>query len=379
MAFIDLATSSVWGFVSSAVPFLAVLTLIVFIHEYGHFKIARMCGVGIDTFAVGFGREIIGKTDKHGTRWKLGWIPIGGYVKFEDDANAASMPENGEPAEPAGPPSETAFHNKPLASRAAVVAAGPIANFILAIFIYTLTFMYVGEYVGQPVAGKIKPDSAAQAAGMQAGDRIASIDGRDIEKFSDIQAMVMNNQGDAMAVVVDRDGKLLDLSITPQLTKQPDPTGGTMDVRLLGIQSSETKLEQKNFPESVVLAGKKTWFIITSTLNYVKGMIVGRESATQLAGPIRIAQVSGHAAANGINSLLQLAALLSVSIGLINLFPIPMLDGGHLMYYALEAVRGKPLGQTAQDLGFKVGFAMVLTLMIVATWNDIARFFTSAG
>ena len=375
MGLVDLATSGVWGFVSSAVPFLLVLTLIVFVHEYGHFQVARWCGVGVDTFAVGFGREIIGTTDKHGTRWKLGWIPIGGYVKFEDDANAASMP--GRDEEPEGPPSETAFHNKPLASRAAVVAAGPIANFILAVLIYTAAFMYLGEAVSLPIADRVQPGSAAEEAGIQPGDRIVEIDGRKIDMFGDIQARMMHNQGEAVDLLIDRSGEQIKLSLTPKLTEQPDPTGGTMKVRLIGIATSNVSYEKRGFGESVVLAGEKTWLIITTTLTYVKGIIVGRESTDQLAGPLRIAQVSGHAAKSGVNALFQLAALLSVSIGLINLFPIPMLDGGHLMYYAIEAVRGKPLGESAQDIGFKVGFAVVLTLMIVATWNDIARFFTS--
>lgn len=378
MQLFDVVTSSIWVVLSSVLPFLAVLTLIVFIHEYGHFKVARWCGVGIETFAVGFGREIIGKTDKHGTRWKLGWIPIGGYVKFEDDANAASMPESGQEPAPDTPPSETAFHSKPLPSRAAVVAAGPAANFVLAIIIYTISFMYNGERVSQPVADAIMAGSAAEVAGMVAGDRIDEIDGSKVEKFSDIQSILARNQGSTIDLVVFRNNERIELSATPKVTQQKHPLGGTMDVRLLGIKSKTYKTEERNFGQAVGLGVRRTWDITTITLTYVAGIIRGRESTKQLSGPLGIARTTGLVTSQGgINALFQLAALLSVSIGLINLFPIPMLDGGHLMYYAAEAVRGKPLGQSAQDIGFKVGFAVVLTLMIVATWNDVARFFSS--
>ncbi len=376
MDLIALVTSPIWGFISSAVPFLLVLTVIVFVHEYGHFQVARWCGVGVDTFAVGFGKEIIGKTDKHGTRWKLGWIPIGGYVKFEDDANAASMPAAEGAADPEAQ-SETAFHSKPLASRAAVVAAGPLANFIMAVVIYTGTYMSIGAPVSLPIAESVQPGSAAEQAGIQAGDRFVDIDGYKMTKFSDIQARIWNNQGEPMAVTIERDGNTIYLSVTPKATETTDITGSKITVRQLGIRSGQISREQKGFTESVVLASESTWLIITTTLNYVRGIIRGRESVKQLAGPLGMARTTGYVAAEGVTALLQLAALLSVSIGLINLFPIPMLDGGHLMYYAIEAVRGKPLGQGAQEIGFKVGFAAVLTLMIVATWNDIARFFSS--
>jgi regulator of sigma E protease len=374
MEFLELATSSLWGFVSTAVPFLFVLTVIVFVHEYGHFKVARMCGVGVDTFAVGFGKEIWGGTDRYGTRWKLGWIPIGGYVKFEDDANATSQPSREEPE---GPPSETAFHNKPLASRAAVVAAGPIANFILALIIYTAAFTINGIHVAGPVASEVMPGGAAAAAGMQDGDRFLEIDGYKIETFADIQHRVWSNHGDAMKIKIQRGSEIIDIVTAPLHKEIEDPVTGTMiKQRQLGIKSKESVLQEVGLLDATYLAAHRIWFITTHTVSYVGSIIRGRESVEQLAGPLGIARTTGYAAAQGINALFQLAALLSVSIGLINLFPIPMLDGGHLMYYAVEAVRGKPLGPEAQDLGFKVGFALVLTLMIVATWNDIAKFFS---
>ena len=391
MDLIALVSTPIWSFLSSAVPFLLVLTVIIFVHEYGHFQVARWCGVGVDTFAVGFGKEICGTTDKHGTRWKLGWIPVGGYVKFEDDANAASMPsreveepeeqdaETSEPSEPSEEGvsrSETGFHSKPLPSRAAVVAAGPIANFILAIIIYSFAFMVYGAPVSLPIANEVQKGSAAEQAGVLPGDRFVDIDGHKMHKFADIQTRIWSNQGDPMAVTIDRNGETIVLQITPIKTETIDITGSKIEQRLLGIRSGKVSVQQVGFTESLGLAGEQTWRVITLTLNYVKGVIVGRESVKQLAGPLGMARTTGYVAAEGINALLQLAALLSVSIGLINLFPIPMLDGGHLMYYAIEAVRGKPLGPNAQEFGFKVGFAAVLALMIVATWNDIARFFS---
>ncbi|MGI9462466.1 MAG: M50 family metallopeptidase, partial [Aestuariivirgaceae bacterium] len=256
MEFLALVTTPIWGFIASAVPFLLVLTVIVFVHEYGHFQVARWCGVGVETFAVGFGKEIFGRTDKHGTRWKLGWIPIGGYVKFEDDANAASMPSDEAKAgdEHTPEPSETAFHNKPLASRIAVVAAGPMANFIMAIVIFAVTFMTIGAPVSLPIAESVQPGSAAEQAGIQAGDRFVEIDGYKIDKFADIQARIWNNQGDPMAITIERDGKTISLSVAPIATETTDITGSKVIVRRLGVKSGRLSTERKGPIESVALA-----------------------------------------------------------------------------------------------------------------------------
>lgn len=371
MELTSLVTAPIGSFLSYALPFLAVLTVIVFIHELGHFLVARWCGVKVDVFSVGFGREIFGWNDSRGTRWKVGWLPLGGYVKFHGDANAASMPQT-EP--PSSVRDREDFHGKPVASRAAIVAAGPIANFILAIVIFAGAYSFIGVPVSMPVIDQVRPDSAAEAAGMRSGDIIRSIDGVEIVSFTDIQRRVADRAGIPLTIVVERDGQEQELVVTPIATEISDGAGGTIRVGLLGISRDigrDLRYERKGPVEALTLAVGETWFVIERSLGYVKGVVLGRESADQLAGPLRIAQVSGQAAAVSFAALLQLAAVLSVSIGLINLFPIPLLDGGHLLYYAIEAVRGRPLGPAAQELGFKVGLAFVLMLMGVAFWNDI--------
>lgn len=371
MEILDTALAPISSFMSYALPFLAVLTVIIFVHELGHFLVARWCGVNVDTFSVGFGRELVGWTDRRGTRWKIGWLPLGGYVKFQGDANAASLPDAGQ-----GPARPGDFHGTSVGRRSAIVAAGPAANFLLAIAIFTASFTFIGVPVSMPVIDEVRPGSAAEAAGLRPGDVIRRIDGRDILSFTDIQRLVADRAGEELTIVIERNGQRLEVKATPQITEVPDGTGGTIRMGLLGISrnvSEDLRYEKKDPGEAVVLAVQETWFVIERSLAYVKGVLLGRESADQLAGPLRIAQVSGQAAAISLAALLHLGAVLSVSIGLINLFPIPMLDGGHLLYYAIEVVRGKPLGQNAQELGFKVGLALVLMLMLVATWNDLLR------
>ncbi len=374
MEFLTSAFGQLIAFLSYIVPFLGLLTVIVFIHELGHFLVGRYFKVGIETFSIGFGKEITGWYDRYGTRWRLAWLPLGGYVKFEGDANAASMPDIDEIE--AAKDNPRSFHGKPLYQRAAIVAAGPIANFILAIFIYTMMFSIAGVPVSAPVIDVVKQDSAAEQAGLKAGDRIVEIDGSKINSFTQIQRLVSTRPGEEFTIVIKRNEELIPLKITPRLVEVDDGSGGKMKIGLLGIQrniSGDLVFEKKTPGEAVSLAVKETWFVISQSLGYVKNMIIGKQSTDQLAGPIRIAQVTGQVAAVSLAALVQLGAVLSISIGLINLFPIPILDGGHLLYYAIEAVRGKPLGKNAQEMGFKMGFALVITLMLVATWNDLSR------
>ena len=372
MEILTMMFGQVWAFLAIMIPFIGLLTVIVFIHELGHFLVGRWCGVGVEVFSIGFGREIFGWTDRHGTRWKIAWLPLGGYVKFVGDANAASMPDSQDPADQ----TENSFHGKPLWQRAAVVVAGPMANFLLAIVIYIGLFSIAGVPVLPPVVDKVAPSSAAFRAGIQPGDRIVRIDGTEINSFTDIKRHISDKPGVKVNIVIQRNGKELPLTVIPVETEVPDGLGGKIKVGLLGIQRSSQDLvfEKKPFAEATRLAVSETWGIITASLGYVKRMIVGKASTDQLAGPIRIAQVSGMVAAVSFAALVQLGAVLSISIGLINLFPIPMLDGGHLLYYLIEAIRGKPLGQKAQEMGFKLGFAIVITLMLVATFNDLSRF-----
>ncbi|WP_373503761.1 RIP metalloprotease RseP [Aestuariivirga sp.] len=357
-----------------AIPFLIALMIIVFIHELGHFMVARWCGVSVEAFSIGFGKEIAGWVDRHGTRWKLSWIPLGGYVKFKGDANAASMPEAGAVAQAKGDPGN--FHGKPIWQRAAVVAAGPIANFILAIAIFSAAFMLVGSPVTEPRVDEVLPGSAAEQAGIQKGDLVISIQGSEIRNFSDLQQAVITRAGEELAMVIERNGQRIDLVIVPQLKEEPDGFGGKMRIGLLGVRHNPEggiRYERMGLMSAVEAGTERTWFIVETTFRYLGKLVTGRESADQLGGPIAMAKAAGDAASVGIYQFISVIAFLSVSIGLINLFPIPMLDGGHLVYYAIEAVRGKPLGENAQEWGFRIGFSLVIMLMVVGTWNDLVR------
>jgi regulator of sigma E protease len=355
------------------IPFLVAIVVIVFIHELGHFQVARWCGVNVETFSIGFGKEITGWYDRHGTRWKLCWIPLGGYVKFKGDANAASMP-GPDAAGAADDPGN--FHGKPLWQRAAVVAAGPIANFILAIFIFTAAFMVVGAPVMEPRVDEVLPGSAAEQAGVRKGDLIVAIQGREIESFSQIQQQVITRGGEELDVVIERGGERIELVIVPKVQEEPDGFGGKMRIGLLGVRHNPDgaiDYERMGPVEALQSGVERTWFIIDATFRYIGKLFTGRESADQLGGPIAMAKAAGDAASIGVYQFISVIAFLSVSIGLINLFPIPMLDGGHLVYYAIEAVRGKPLGEQAQEWGFRIGFSLVIMLMVVGTWNDLMR------
>ncbi len=361
-------------FLSYLIPFLFILTIVVFVHEMGHFLVARWCGVGVKAFSIGFGPEIFGFNDKHGTRWRVAWIPLGGYVKFIDDENAASAGQKSLESLPEADRDKT-FQGKSLGQRAAIVAAGPFANFIFAILIFTAVVSIFGERITAAKVDAINPDSAAERAGFQPGDVIKSIDGTTIANFSDMQRIVATSPDRELRFVVDRDGKPVDLTATPERKEITDRFGNTFKIGLLGIQRSASPddwtLKRHDPATAFVMGVKECYFVVSRSLGYLYDVIKGREDADQLGGPLRIAQVSGQVATAGFLALLNLAAIISVSIGLINLFPIPMLDGGHLLFYGIEAVRGKPLSETTQEIGFRIGLAFVLMLMIFATWNDL--------
>jgi regulator of sigma E protease len=369
------------GFVGYIIPFLFVLTIVVFFHELGHFLVARYCGVRVLVFSVGFGPELLGFNDRHGTRWKLAAIPLGGYVKFFGDENAASVPDANELAAMTEAQRQESFFHKSVGARSAVVAAGPIANFILAIVIFAGVFMFYGKQSTTARVDTVQPQSAAAAAGFKPGDVVMAIGGRRIGSFSDMQRIVSTSAGETLSIDVDRDGKLLTLTAKPDLKEIKDSFGNTHRVGVLGISRSmapgDLKLETVDPLTAIALGVNETWFVVERTLSYIGGVVVGREAADQLGGPIRIAQVSGQVATAGVVALIHLAAVLSVSIGLLNLFPIPLLDGGHLMFYAIEAVRKRPLSERAQEIGFRIGLAIVLMLMLFATFNDIKHLWTS--
>jgi regulator of sigma E protease len=363
------------GLVGYLVPFLFVLTLVVFFHELGHFLIARWCGIRVLVFSIGFGPELVGFNDRYGTRWKLSAVPLGGYVKFLGDENAASAPDHKAVESLSEADKREAFISQGVGARAAVVAAGPIANFILAIVIFGAIFALFGKQSTSARVDSIQPASAAERAGFQAGDLVLSIDGTKIESFSDMQRIVSSSAGATLMVEVERGGVHQTIKAVPDLKEIKDSFGNKHRIGVLGISRSmlpgDIKVEKVDPLRAIVMGAQETWFVVDRTLAYIGGIFAGREGADQLGGPIRIAQVSGQVATAGFVPLLHLAGVLSVSIGLLNLFPIPLLDGGHLLFYLVEAVRGRPLSERAQEVGFRIGLAIVVMLMIFATFNDI--------
>jgi len=371
----DILTTAYDLVIGYILPFLFVLTIVVFFHELGHFLVARWCSVKVDAFSVGFGREIVGFNDRQGTRWKLCMIPLGGYVKFAGDENAASVPDRERIMQMSEEERRTAFVAKPVWQRAAVVAAGPIANFILAIVIFAFIFGVYGKTATAPVVDSLTPGGAAEVAGLLPGDEILSVDGREIETFNDLQRIVSASADIPLALEIARGSTVVDITVVPTYEEVTDNFGNTQRIGLLGVRRSVTPDQviylEFGPVEALAEGTKDTFYVAERTVNYIWGVISGREAADQLGGPIRVAQVSGQVATLGLVALLNLAAVLSISIGLINLMPIPMLDGGHLVFYAAEAVRGKPLSERVQDIGFRIGLGIVLFLMVFATWNDV--------
>ena len=369
------------GVVGYIVPFLFVLTIVVFFHELGHFLIARLCGVRVLTFSVGFGPELLGFTDRYGTRWKIAAIPLGGYVKFFGDDNAASVPDEAAVTAMTADERKVSFFYQPVGRRAAIVAAGPIANFILAIVIFATIFVLYGKQSTAARIDTVQANSPAAMAGLKAGDVVISIDGREVESFSDMQRVVSAAAGRTLEFKVDRGGAPVTIMATPQLRQGKDGFGNSYCHAVLGVTRSttpdEVKTEQVGPLPAVWLGVLETWFVVDRTFSYLSGVIVGRECADQLGGPIRIAQISGQVATISLAALFHLTAMLSVSIGLLNLFPVPLLDGGHLLFYSIEAARGRPLSERAQEIGFRIGLALVVMLMIFATFNDILHLASS--
>lgn len=361
-------------------PFLFVLTVVIFFHELGHYLVGRWCGIGAKVFSVGFGPELFGFTDRRGTRWRLSAVPLGGYVRFVGDMNAASA--GAEDADQLTAEERAqAFHAKSVWRRAATVFAGPAANFILAVVIFAFVLAVFGRTVADPVVAELRDGGAAQQAGLQPGDVFVSLDGRPVGSFSDVQRYVAPRADTPIEVVVDREGGQISLTITPERLEVEDRFGNTIEQGIIGVvnnpEMGRFRVETYGPLEAVGLGFQETWYVVARTGGYLYGVVTGRENADQIGGPIRVAQVSGQVATLGFVALLNLTAILSVSIGLLNLLPVPVLDGGHLLFYAYEAVRGRPLSETAQEYGYRIGIALVLGLMVFATWNDITIIFGS--
>ncbi len=374
MSFINALAGGVGGLLFGLAAFLFVLSIVVFVHEMGHFLVARWCSVKVSAFSLGFGPEIYGFDDKHGTRWRFAWIPLGGYVKFMDDENGASMPmrerlQNMTPEERAG-----SFHAKPLWQKAAVVAAGPIANFLLAIAIFAVLFMTVGAVSTAPRVDALVPGGVAERVGFKPGDLIVAINGKPIDAFHELQQKVNDNVGSQMTFTVNRAGEMVEIKAVPELSEVSDGLGGKAKMGKIGVQLSAKPQDWKHKRygpiDAVGMGVEKSYGIVRSTFAYLGNVIMGRQSADQLGGPVRIANASGKIAKMGLDQLVYFVAFISVSLGMVNLFPVPILDGGHLTFYAIEALRGKPLNEETQEMAFRVGFGLIMALMLFAFWND---------
>jgi regulator of sigma E protease len=381
------------------VPFLIVLGVVVTVHELGHFLAAKWLGTKIDTFSIGFGRSIAAWRDKAGVEWKIGWLPLGGYVKFAGDENAASVPDQNDLEamrrdliRREGPEAlRQYFHFKPVWQRAVITAAGPVANFLLAIAIFSAFLMAFGDPIAPPRIDGVSKGSAAEAAGFRPGDVIRQANGKPVESFDDITQLVLLRSGVPIRFLVERQGQAIEIVATPQRGEVRDRLGKTHQLGKLGLESRPTREDFiiKRYGPVEALAGgvQRTREIISTTVYYIGRLVVGRETAEQLSGPLGMAQLSGDVAKktaevsptagalalNATLTMLELVASISVGIGFLNLLPIPVLDGGHLLFYAYEAVARRPLAAKVQAAGYRVGLALVLGLMLFATWNDLQR------
>jgi len=355
------------------VPFLIVLSVVVFAHEFGHFWVARLCGVRCETFSIGFGPEIFGREDKKGTRWRVAWLPLGGYVKMFGGADPSSF----GPAEGASAMSDAdrrvAFFAQPVAKRFAIVFAGPLFNYLFAAVVLAGLFMTVGQPYTSTTVGSVVEASAAARAGIASNDKVIAIDGATMDSFESIRRVVALSDGSSMAIEIEREGARLTLDVTPEIVVTADRLGMDHKQGRLGIVSTETAYRHLGPVDAIRESVVELWNITAGTLKGVGQMLTGVRGAEELGGPLRIAEMSGKVAKDGLAALLWFMAVISINLGLINLFPIPLLDGGHLLFYAAEWWRGRPLSERAQEYGARVGAALVLSLMLFATWNDLVH------
>lgn len=349
--------------------FIILITVLVFVHEWGHFIVARMFNTKVDVFSIGFGREIFGWTDKKETRWKVCWLPLGGYVKFHGDATAASTPmddlDDYDEEE-----RKVSFHHKPLWQKALIIFAGPAINFVFAIFVFAALAISAGVPGTDPIVGGFTPDSAAEAAGIEIGDRILRVDRQNISEFSELPPILDANGSGELSFVLDRGGETVTIPVRPNQRDAINAEGKPVQVYRIGIFVASRDV---GVFEGLQLGNQRTWNLVGLITQSISGIISGTESFDQLGGPLSIAQVSGQALASGLQSFALLLAFISISLGYINLVPIPLLDGGHLLFYAIEAIRGRPLSVREFEIAAYAGIFLILLLLFAVTWNDIGR------
>jgi regulator of sigma E protease len=356
------------GFGAYAVPFLIILSVVVFVHELGHYLVARWAGVRVDVFSIGFGPELFGFNDRAGTRWKFSALPLGGYVKMHGDADATSST-----VDLAAVPDPDSFPAKNVWQRMAIVGAGPVANMLFAIVVLGLLFATVGRPFTPAVVGEVQPDSAAAEAGLEPGDRIVAVDQVSLESFEQLQGIVRVQPEVPLTFTIERDGQPLDLVATPRETTIEDRFGQVHKIGLIGISRSGVEFRRSSPAFALIEGGVEAYRLVAGTLAALGQIVVGSRTTEELGGPLRIAQMSGEIAKDGVVPVIWFTAILSINLGLINLFPIPLLDGGHLVMYGIEALRGRPLTERSQEVAFRFGLVVVLSLMVFATWNDLVQ------
>ncbi len=361
---------------SFIIPFIILITIVVFIHEYGHYYFARRYGVGVTDFSIGFGKEIFGFNDKNGTRWKFCLIPLGGYVKFFGDRNVFSQAEQEEVLKKYNKNDQKKlFILKPLYQRVLIVAGGPLANFLLAIFIFSFIFMFVGKDFTPAKIDEISLESPAEKAGLMKNDIITSIDGKKVESILEVSMFINTSSSDTINVTVNRDENEISLLVKPNIIDATDPFGNSIKKKIIGIKIAPTTNEfnkKKLGPfNAIYYSLKEIWFVCSTTIKFVGSLFQGKGDTSQLGGPIKIAKISGQVFEFGLLAFLSTIAYISISLGLINLFPIPLLDGGHLMFYLFEKILGRPLKQSTQEGFFRIGLFLIISLMVFTTFNDL--------
>ncbi len=358
------------------IPFFILILIVVFVHEYGHYYFAKRYGVGITDFSIGFGKEIFGWNDKSGTRWKVCLIPLGGYVKFFGDRNVFSQSEQKNIINQYNEDDrKKLFILKPLYQRCIIVAAGPLANYLLAILIFALINIFVGKDITPAVIDDVQKDSPAFIAGLKKDDIIISIDNKKIESILEVSTFINISTSETLEFIILRNSNEIAFSIKPNLVNTKDSFGNSVKKRLIGIKLSppNNQIQTKHLgpAQAFYYSAKEVWFVTVTSLDYVGKIFTGSADTSQLGGPIRIAKITGQVAEHGIIPFLSIMAYISISLGLINLFPIPMLDGGHLMFYFFEKIMGKPLGQKTQEGFFRIGLFLLIFLMFFVTFNDL--------